>query len=101
MAQEFKQSIIYNESSETIPKPYNVKALTMETENKVNVKKKLSMGAYSNRYISLDPFSGEYTNKLNDAQVFSEGNEVKLGGEELPSLNTAFNTEGVADTEFS
>ena len=101
MAQKFKQSIIYNESSETIPKPYNVKALTMETENKVNVKKKLSMGAYSNRYISLDPFSGEYTNKLNDAQVFSEGNEVKLGGEELPSLNTAFNTEGVADTEFS
>ena len=42
----------------------------------------------------------EYTNILNDAEAFSKGNELKLAGEELPSLNTAFNVEE-ADTEFS
>jgi len=100
MEQDHKLKILYNESSENIPEPYNVKALTMETDNRVNVKKKLSMGAYSNRYISLNPFSGEYTNILNDAEAFSKGNEVKLAGEEFPSLNTAFNVEE-SDTEFS
>ena len=100
MAQDFEKSFIYNESSEGLPKGYNGKALSMETDNRVNVKKKLSMGAYSTRYISLNPFSGEYTNILNDAEAFSKGNEVKLAGEEFPSLNTAFNVEE-ADTEFS
>ncbi len=100
MSQDFEKSFLYNESSEGLPKGYNAKALSMETENKVNVQKKLSMGAYSNRYISLNPFSGEYTNKLNDAWLYSEGNEVKLGAEELPALNDAFNVEE-ADTEFS
>jgi len=100
MAQDFEKSFIYNESSEGLPKGYEGKALSMETDNRVNVKKKLSMGAYSTRYISLNPFSGEYTNILNDAEAFSKGNEVKLAGEELPALNTAFNMEE-ADTEFS
>ena len=100
MAQDFEKSFLYNESSEGVPKGYEAKALSMETDNNVNVQQKLSMGAYSNRCQLVDLYSLEYTNILNDAEAFSKGNELKLAGEELPSLNTAFNVEE-ADTEFS
>ena len=51
MGQGFKKKILYNETSESVPPPYNAKALSLETDNKVNVQKKLEMGAYSNRFL--------------------------------------------------
>jgi len=100
MAQDYKIKILYNESSEGIPEGYQARALSMETANKVNVQQKLERGAYSNAYKSIDPFSGEYTNKLYDAFKIAAGDEVKLAGVELPALNDAFNVDE-ADTEFS
>ena len=100
MAQKTKVSILYNESSEYLPKPYTIKALSLDTDNRVNVQKKMQMGAYTNRFQSIDPFSGEYVNKLFDAEAFTKGNEVKLAGEELPFMNKIFSEEQ-ADTQFS
>ena len=100
MGQGHKLSVLYNESTGKPPEPYDVKALKMETNNKVNVQKKFMMGAYSNRFISINPFSGEFINTLNEAEKYAEGEEVKLSGEALPALNKEFNKEE-ADTEFS
>ena len=100
MAQKTKVAILYNESSEYLPKPYTIKALSLDTDNRVNVQKKMQMGAYTNRFQSIDPFSGEYVNKLFDAEAFTKGNEVKLAGEELPFMNKIFSEEQ-ADTQFS
>ena len=100
MGQDHKLSVLYNESTGKPPEPYDVKALKMETNNKVNVQKKFMMGAYSNRFISINPFSGEFINTLNEAEKYAEGEEVKLSGEALPALNKEFNKEE-ADTEFS
>ena len=100
MSQEPKTKIIYNESSENIPEPYKVKALSMEIHNKVNVQQKFSMGAYSSRTEMIDPFNGVFTNQLNAAETFAKGDEVKLAGYELPSFNMEFNVEE-ADTDFS
>ena len=100
MSQEPKTKIIYNESSESIPEPYKVKALSMEIHNKVNVQQKFSMGAYSSRTEMIDPFNGVFTNELNAAEIFAKGDEVKLAGYELPSFNMEFNVEE-ADTDFS
>ena len=68
MSQDHKLSVLYNESTGKPPEPYDVKALKMETNNKVNVQKKFMMGAYSNRFISINPFSGEFINTLNEAE---------------------------------
>ena len=100
MGQNHKLKILYNESTGKPPEPYDVKALKMETNNKVNVQKKFMMGTYSNRFISINPFSGEFINTLNEAEKNAEGEEVKLSGEALPALNKEFNKEE-ADTEFS
>ena len=100
MSQNHKLKILYNESTGKPPEPYDVKALKMETNNKVNVQKKFMMGTYSNRFISINPFSGEFINTLNEAEKNAEGKEVKLSGEALPALNKEFNKEE-ADTEFS
>ena len=100
MGQKHKLKVLYNESTGKPPEPYDVKALKMETNNKVNVQKKFMMGTYSNRFISINPFSGEFINTLNEAEKNAKGKEVKLSGEALPALNKEFNKEE-ADTEFS
>ena len=100
MAQGHKIKVLYNESTGKPPKPYDVKALKMETSNKVNVKKKQEIGANSNKTFLINPFSGEVTNQLNAAETFAKGDEVKLAGYELPTFNMEFNVEE-ADTEFS
>jgi hypothetical protein len=93
MAQGHKIKVLYNESTGKPPKPYNVKALKMETSNKVNVKKKQEIGANSNKTFLINPFSGEVTNQLNAAETFAKGNEVKLAGAELPTLNKDFTSD--------
>ena len=100
MDQDYKIKILYNESSEGIPKGYQARALSMETDNKVNVQKKNERGAWSNHFTSIDPFSGTVTNIFNSAEAFTKGNEVKLAGEELPALNEAF-SGGQADSDYT
>ena len=99
MGQGHKTSIIYNESPGT-PAAYDVKALSVETDNKVNVQKKLQMGTYSTRFLGLDPFTGIWTNTLTEAEKNERGDMIELAGKDLPSLNKRFN-RSEADTEFS
>ena len=100
MGQGFKKKILYNETSESVPPPYNAKALSLETDNKVNVQKKLEMGAYSNRFLSLDPFTAVWTNSLTEAEKNERDDMIELAGENLPELNKRFN-KSEADTEYS
>ena len=90
MGQGHKIKVLYNESTGKPPEPYNVKALKMETSNKVNVQKKMMMGAYSNKITVIDPCDGMITNQLNSAEAFAKGDQVELGREALPTLNKDF-----------
>ena len=100
MGQGFKKKILYNETSESVPPPYNAKALSLETDNKVNVQKKLEMGAYSNRFLGFNPFTAVWTNSLTEAEKNERDDMIKLAGENLPELNKRFNKDE-ADTEYS
>ena len=98
-----KKSIIYNETPDSekgIPKGYDIKALTLDTDNRVNVQQKLSMGAYSTRSIIIDPFTTEYSVKTINAFDDGWGEKLKLAGEQLPAPNDVFTKEG-GDSEFS
>ena len=100
MSQGHKISVLYNESTGDPPKGYDVKALKMETNNKVDVNKKLMMGAYSTKSFLINPFNGTITNQLNDSEQFAKGESMKSAGESLPPLNKEFNKEE-ADSEYS
>ena len=100
MGQGFKKKILYNETSESVPPPYNAKALSLETDNKVNVQKKLEMGAYSNRFLGFNPFTAVWTNSLTEAEKNERDDMIKLAGDNLPELNKRFN-KSEADTEYS
>ena len=90
MGQGHKLSVLYNESTGKPPEPYDVKALKMETNNNVNVQKKMMMGTYSSKTMVIDPCDGMITNQLNSAEAFAKGDQVELGGEALPTLNKDF-----------
>ena len=90
MGQGHKLSVLYNESTGKPPEPYDVKALKMETNNNVNVQKKMMMGTYSSKTMLIDPCDGMITNQLNSAEAFAKGDQVELGGEALPTLNKDF-----------
>jgi len=97
---EQKKSIIYNETPDSagIPKGYDLKALTLDVDNRVNVQKKLQMGAYNTRRIVFDPFNNNYEVQTMDA--FNTEEKLKLGGERLPILNDTFAKDGL-DSDFS
>ena len=97
---EQKKSILYNETPDSagMPKGYDIKALTLDVDNRVNVQQKLSQGAYSNRRIEINPFTTEYKVDLIDAYDIEE--KVKLAGDKLHSQNPEFFKEG-ADADFS
>ena len=104
---EQKKSIIYNETPDSAgtPKGYDLKALTLDVENRINVQKKLEMGAYSTRRIVFDPFNGNYEVSTIDAfgaegQKAINDSGMKLAGERLPVLNDAYKKEGL-DAEFA
>ena len=97
-----KKSIIYNETPDTagkgIPPEYDIKALTLDTDNRVNVQKKLAQGAYNIRSIAINPFDTKYETKIIDAHENEE--KLKLAGKGLPTQNKVFTKEG-ADVNFS
>ena len=97
-----KKSIIYNETPDTagkgIPPEYDIKALTLDTDNRVNVQKKLAQGAYNIRSIAINPFDTKYETKIIDA--FENEEKLKLAGKGLPTQNKVFTKDG-ADTNFS
>ena len=96
-----KKSIIYNESADNkTPKGYDIKALTLHTNNRVNLQKKLEMGAYSTRSFEIDLFSTEATVSIQDAFDPKIQEKLKLAGKELPIENDVFKKEG-SDAQFS
>ncbi len=110
-----KKKVIYNESTggpdgmEGAPVGYDVKALTYTVDNKVNVKEKLKMGAYSTRLIMFNPYNCQYsvvtpnagnTQHTGEANNAGDQSNLKLAGTELPALNKEFNMT-VPGKEFS
>lgn len=104
LAQEQKKSIVYNETPDTrgknIPAGYDLKALSFEKDNRVNVQRKLQMGAYSTRTIMFDPFNCFYEVITPNSE--EKKDSLKLGGKEIPSerLNREFLRSG-QNKEFS
>ena len=87
-----KKSIIYNESSDNkIPKGYDIKALTLETDSLIDVEQKKSLGATKTKSVKIDPFTTQYEVTTLDAFTF-EG-DLKLGGKELIADNKIFDTK--------
>ena len=104
LAQKQKKSIIYNETPDTrgknTPAGYDVKALSFEKDNRVDVQRKLQMGAYSTRTIMFDPFNCFYEVITPNSE--EKKDSLKLGGKEIPSerLNREFLRSG-KNKEFS
>ena len=101
-----KLSIIYNESANPEPPAgYDVKALSLDMDNRINVQRKKQMGAYSTRSFLLDPFKGTWESVTANA-LGEEGKQkvddlyLKLAGDSLPKLNSAFDKDE-ADTGFT
>ena len=71
LSQQKKKSIIYNETPDStgMPTEYDIKALTLDVDNRVNVQKKLARGAYNIRRIAINPFDTTYETKIIDAFV--------------------------------
>lgn len=84
-----KISILYNETPDStnkgLPAGYDVKALTLEMNNKVNVQQKFAAGTYSTRFFSFDPYTTLYDVPITDAK--EEEESLKLAGERLPVLS--------------
>ncbi len=94
-----KKSIIYNESADNkIPKGYDIKALTLETDSRINVEQKKSLGATKTKSVKIDPFTTQYEVTTLDAFTF-EG-DLKLGGKELIPDNKVFDTKPSRTTYF-
>jgi len=98
LAQKQKKSIMYNDSpdKEKIPPGYDIKALSFEKDNKINVQNKLEKGAFTTRTVLFDPFTCYYEVVLADAK----DKTLKLGGKELPKLNPEFDSAD-PNKEFS
>ena len=103
----------FDEDGARIPPAYDMKALEYSEDNRVNIKDKMSLGAYSTKIITFDPCTCEYkvtTRTVKDdatrvsgtSTPEDEGSEENLttGGEELPVLNPIFDREGL-DKEYS
>ena len=103
----------FDEGGASIPPAYDMKALEYKEDNRVNIKDKMLLGAYSTKIITFDPYSCEYkvtTRTVKDGATKvsgtttpeDEGSEKNLttGGEELPVLNPIFDREGL-DKEYS
>jgi len=92
LGQEKKKSIIYNDTpdnrGQNIPEGYDVKALSYSKDNRVDVQKKLEMGAYSTRFVSFNVRDCDYK-VANPKAVGDGGTEESLtkAGKELPKMS--------------
>ena len=102
LSQEPKLRVLYNEttsqSEKQMPSGYDVKALTYERYNLVNVQKKLAIGAFTSKVLTFNPFSFSF--EIANPQSFLFENDYKMGGEELFKLNEEFSS-GEANGDFS
>ena len=93
LSQEKKKSLIYTQTpdtrSENIPSGYDGKIIEHNIDNRVDVKEKLKMGAFSNKIIIFDPFNCYYEVINPNAQEIERN--LKKAGKELPKLNPEFN----------
>ena len=94
LAQKPKLRMIYNQTPDlkgtNIPEGYDQKILNFSKGNNVNVQEKLKMGAFTNRTVLFDPFTGYYEVRLKNTEQTEP--TLKLGGKQLP-LNKARNKE--------
>ena len=98
---EQKKKIIYNESADNkIPEGYDIKALTLETSNRVNVQKKYQMGAYCTRSIEINPYDTNFKSTIINAFDPKVQEKLNLSGGYFAPENDAFTKEG-ADVQFS
>ena len=95
LSQEPKLKVLYNETSaqndDEIPQGYDVKAVTYERYNLVNVQKKLAIGAFTSRVLTFNPFTFSFD--VANPQSFLFEKDYKMGGEELFKLNEEFNSD--------
>ena len=96
-SQEPKLKVIYNEttaqSSDEMPSGYDVKALTYERYNLVNVQKKLAIGAFTSRVLTFNPFTFSFDVANPQSFLFEQEGGYKTGGEEIFKLNPEFNSD--------
>ena len=109
-----KKSIIYNDTpdgKDKLPQGYDIKALAAEKDNRIDIQKKLMMGAFSTRTVMFNPFNSYYeviapnaygvkldskTGKpVNPKGPKPKGDQrnLKLAGEKLPVLNKEFDMD--------
>ena len=97
LSQEPKLKVIYNEttaqSSDEMPSGYDVKALTYERYNLVNVQKKLAIGAFTSRVLTFNPFTFSFDVANPQSFLFEQEGGYKTGGEEIFKLNPEFNSD--------
>ena len=95
LIQEPKLRVLYNESTKgsEVPAGYDVKAVEYSRNNLVNVQKKLSIGAYTSRVLTFNPFNFEFNVGNPNAFMFEEEGGYKTGGDRLPVLNKEFNND--------
>ena len=98
---EQKKKIIYNESADNkIPKGYDIKALTLETSNRVNVQKKYQMGEYCTRSIEINPYDTNFKSTITNAFDPKVQEKLNLSGGYFAPENDAFTKEG-GDAQYS
>ena len=98
---EQKKKIIYNESADNkIPKGYDIKALTLETSNRVNVQKKYQRGAYCTRSIEINPYDTNFKSTITNAFDPKVQEKLNLSGGYFAPENDAFTKEG-GDAQYS
>ena len=97
LSQEPKLKVLYNETSaqndDEIPQGYDVKAVTYERYNLVNVQKKLAIGAFTSRVLTFNPFTFSFDVANPQSFLFEQEGGYKTGGEEIFKLNEEFNSD--------
>jgi hypothetical protein len=97
LSQEPKLKVLYNETSanskDEIPVGYDVKAVTYERYNLVNVQRKLAIGAFTSRVLTFNPFTFSFDVANPQSFLFEQDGGYKTGGEEIFKLNEEFNND--------
>ena len=100
--QKAKKTIIYNESVDgrgtDIPDGYDVKALSMESDNRIDAVEKNKMGTFSNRIVTFDPFTTYY--KVTNIKATENESAIKKAGKNQPKMNDEFKNPDI-NGEFS